>query len=765
VVGGKGLSGGTINLSAKLSSQYVSSILLSAPYALNDVDLRIKGEAVSQPFIEMTIKVMQQFGVKVVDTSQKDEQGKDMISWFIPQGVYQNPQEFIVEPDASSASYPLALAAITGGKITVDNIGSNSVQGDAQFYTVMEKMGCTVNQTQTSTTVQGPPRGGLKAVNIDMSSMTDTFMTVAVLAAVATGTSRIYNIANQRVKECNRIAAMVTELSKCGVVARELDDGLEIDGCEGDLSKLHGAHIECYRDHRIAMSFGVLGTVVPGIVITDKECVDKTYPEFWYDLEFRFGVQLSVPSTTTRAVAPVSEQGRATAEGDDRSIVIVGMRGSGKTTMGRSLANHLGWHFFDIDAEFERFVGEPIKSFVEKHGWPAFRAKEEELVRKVLDENPQRAVVSTGGGIVETPTALEYLLSKKKDAHIVELRRNLQDIIAYLGGDLTRANLGEETQKIWERRQALYEKVADHEFYLPHGEDDWEGAEQDFFALIQRVRNITPLAGLLGLPLTALDHHHGDGADNRGSKDSESFFLSLTCKRVEHILPFSQELFADVNLIELRVDLLESQDEGFLREQLALLRRHSLSKPLLFTLRTRAQGGAYEIKEGTDAVFRLFELALRLGVEFIDLEATLSPDTVARILERRTASTKIIASYHQFDRAVENEEEVVSMLQQCFNLGCPDAPSAPAVVDVVKVVIFAFDEKYVWILRNGLKKAHETLPNLIGFPTIALAAGEQGRISRVLNRFLCPVTHSLLSSKAAPGQMSVKEIKSIRNLL
>jgi len=153
---------------------------------------------------------------------------------------------------------------------------------------------------------------------------------------------------------------------------------------------------------------------VPGIVITDKECVDKTYPEFWYDLEFRFGVQLSVPSTTTRAVAPVSEQGRATAEGDDRSIVIVGMRGSGKTTMGRSLANHLGWHFFDIDAEFERFVGEPIKSFVEKHGWPAFRAKEEELVRKVLDENPQRAVVSTGGGIVETPTALEYLLSKKK---------------------------------------------------------------------------------------------------------------------------------------------------------------------------------------------------------------------------------------------------------------------------------------------------------------------------------------------------------------
>jgi pentafunctional AROM polypeptide len=172
------------------------------------------------------------------------------------------------------------------------------------------------------------------------------------------------------------------------------------------------------------ISFGVFGTVVPGIIITDKECVDKTYPDFWYDLEFRFGVNLSVPSTEKERSAAAQQQASSSdttsssSAGDQsaasRSVVIVGMRGSGKSTMGSALAARLQWKFIDIDVEFEAFAGEPIKSFVDKNGWPAFRAKEEELVRKVIEENPRRTVVSTGGGIVETPTAFEYLLSKKK---------------------------------------------------------------------------------------------------------------------------------------------------------------------------------------------------------------------------------------------------------------------------------------------------------------------------------------------------------------
>lgn len=153
---------------------------------------------------------------------------------------------------------------------------------------------------------------------------------------------------------------------------------------------------------------------MPNIIITDKECVDKTYPDFWYDLEHRFGVKLSVPSTEeVRSTAEKATEDGAKPE-DSRTVVIVGMRGSGKSTMGRALANRLNWKFIDVDLEFEAFAGEKIKDFVEKNGWPAFRVKEEELVRQVIDQNPREAIVSTGGGIVETPTALEHLQSKKK---------------------------------------------------------------------------------------------------------------------------------------------------------------------------------------------------------------------------------------------------------------------------------------------------------------------------------------------------------------
>lgn len=130
-----------------------------------------------------------------------------------------------------------------------------------------------------------------------MSTMTDTFMTAAALAAVARGTTRLYNIANQRVKECNRLAAMVTELAKCGVTARELSDGIEIEGRAA--AELRPASVACYSDHRIAMSFAVLGCRVPGIVITDKECTAKTYAEFWTDLETHFKIKLIAPDTAS----------------------------------------------------------------------------------------------------------------------------------------------------------------------------------------------------------------------------------------------------------------------------------------------------------------------------------------------------------------------------------------------------------------------------------------------------------------------------------
>jgi len=212
----QGLHGGLIQLAASVSSQYVSSILLCAPYASEPITLELTGgQVISQPYIDMTIAMMKTFGIDVVRRKEPST-GKLLDVYDIPKGVYVNPAEYNIESDASSATYPLAIAAITGTSCTIQNIGSASLQGDAKFAKeVLEKMGCYVVQTPTETTVQGPPIGQLKAIEeVDMEEMTDAFLTATALAAVAQGKTRILGIANQRVKECNRIKAMIDELGK-----------------------------------------------------------------------------------------------------------------------------------------------------------------------------------------------------------------------------------------------------------------------------------------------------------------------------------------------------------------------------------------------------------------------------------------------------------------------------------------------------------------------------------------------------------------------
>ncbi|KAI9332501.1 EPSP synthase-domain-containing protein [Obelidium mucronatum] len=294
-----GLKGGLVQLSASISSQYVSSILLSAPYAETPVTLELVGDAVvSRPYIDMTIAMMKSFGITVtVDANNEN-------MYHIPKGVYTNPSTYLVEADASSSTYPLAFAAITGTKVTVTNIGSNSLQGDAEFAVkVLRPMGCIVEQTETQTTVQGPKR--LKPIpSIDMETMTDAFLTASVLAAVATNgetgpegnLTKIHGISNQRVKECNRIAAMVEQLAKFGVHASELPDGIQISGVNADpkeaLKSPEGG-VFCYDDHRVAMSFSILASARgedQESIILEKKCVEKTWPAWWDALENILGI-------------------------------------------------------------------------------------------------------------------------------------------------------------------------------------------------------------------------------------------------------------------------------------------------------------------------------------------------------------------------------------------------------------------------------------------------------------------------------------------
>ena len=294
----QGMEGGNINLKANTSSQYVSSILMCAPYTKEPVTLRLVGDKpISQPYIDMTAAMMASFGIMITKSTTEDH------TYYIPQGTYRNPSDYTVESDASSATYPLAVAAITGTTCTVPNIGSKSMQGDAHFaLKVLKPMGCTVDQTDSSTTVTGPSRGTLRPIpEVDMETMTDAFLTASVLAAVAQGpsgksTTRIIGIKNQQQKECERITAIKDQLAEFGVTSRywlngSKVDGIEIDGIDYTQLQNPSDGVECYDDHRVAMSFSVLAMVAPqGALIKERECVSKTWPGWWDTVHQLFGV-------------------------------------------------------------------------------------------------------------------------------------------------------------------------------------------------------------------------------------------------------------------------------------------------------------------------------------------------------------------------------------------------------------------------------------------------------------------------------------------
>lgn len=268
-----GLAGGETVLPQGSSSQYLSSLLLVAPFARSRASLRVEGELFSKPYVIMTLEVMSDFGVGI-------EAAADLSSFSVEPGGYQ-PQDYQVEGDASNASYFWAAAAVTGGRVRVTNVPVPSLQGDTGLVPLLARMGCTIDQIDGGISVQGPER--LAGITVDMAHMPDVVPTLAVVAAFAEGTTEITNIAHLRIKECDRLSAVVTELGKLGARVEEHPDAMIIHGSGG--IGLHGAEIHTYDDHRMAMCMAVAGLRVPGVKILDEQCVAKSFPNFWQ----RFG--------------------------------------------------------------------------------------------------------------------------------------------------------------------------------------------------------------------------------------------------------------------------------------------------------------------------------------------------------------------------------------------------------------------------------------------------------------------------------------------
>lgn len=272
VVEAGGLAGGEVRFKDIESSQFVSSLLIAAPYARRDTEILLEGRTVSAPYIEMTADVMRRFGAEVESLDGRRYRVRNEKKYC--------GRDYPVEGDVSSASYFFLAAALCGGKVSVENLNPDTKQGDIGVLKILEDFGCTVAKGGDRIEVAGGtmPSGD---ISIDMGDIPDMVPTVAVLAAFRGGWTRIANAAHLRIKESNRIEAMATELRKIGAVAEETPDGLIIGG-GGDL---HGAVIDTYNDHRIAMSFAVAGLALAGMKIRNGECVGKSFPGFWDEMD------------------------------------------------------------------------------------------------------------------------------------------------------------------------------------------------------------------------------------------------------------------------------------------------------------------------------------------------------------------------------------------------------------------------------------------------------------------------------------------------
>jgi 3-phosphoshikimate 1-carboxyvinyltransferase len=269
IINTNGLRGGTITIKGDISSQFLSGLLMAAPLAQQDTTITVDETLVSRPYVIMTLDMMKAFGA-VVES--------DLIRKFhVHSEMWYSGGKYAIEPDATAASYFLAAAAITRGSIQVSGLTLTSLQGDVGIAEVFSRMGCRVLDPDKCIGIQWRP---LWSVSVDMNEISDTVMTLAAVACFASGPTTIRNVAHIRHKETDRLAALATELRRVGAGVEEFADGLTIIP-----QPLHGAEIETYNDHRMAMSMALIGLKVPGIIIKNPGCVAKTYPGFFDDLE------------------------------------------------------------------------------------------------------------------------------------------------------------------------------------------------------------------------------------------------------------------------------------------------------------------------------------------------------------------------------------------------------------------------------------------------------------------------------------------------
>ena len=398
-----------VKMKGDKSSQYFSALLMLGPLLEKPLKIEVAGKLVSKPYIDTTIAVMRSFGVKVKNNGYR--------TFEIRPQQYKKA-DYRVEGDASSATYFSAIQFLHGGRVKFVNLDyKKAIQGDVNFPAALEKLKKGVSRT------------------IDMKSMPDAAMTLAVCAAFAGGTTKITGLSTLRIKETDRLAALKTELCKAGVKASITNNSITVRK-----GKFKPEVINTYNDHRMAMCFAVLGTKVPGIVIENPGCTDKTYPGFWEDLEKAYLTPIRL---------------------GQKNLLLTGMRCSGKTFYGKKLARRLGRAFVDLDREIEKAENMKIDKIVRLKGWPYFRITEQKICSEF--EGAKNLVIATGGGAILSPKNMKALKKNSVNVFIFASPEILAERIEKDQGrpSLTGEALENEVHLVWKERRALYLKYAD----------------------------------------------------------------------------------------------------------------------------------------------------------------------------------------------------------------------------------------------------------------------------------------------------------------
>lgn len=419
------LKGNEVLISGRISSQYLSALLLVSPMLKNGLDINITDNQVSKPYIDMTIDVMDKFGVSVINNDYK--------RYVIKPQRYMC-SDYVVESDYSSAAYFFALAALHESKIEVKNLYKDSKQADKNFLNVLQSMGAKVEYKSDSVVVTG---NKINYIDANMNNCPDQAMTAAVLASFAKGRSTIKGIYNLRLKESERIQAMQNELAKMGIKSRSKKDSLTIFGAQA-----RATNIDTYNDHRLAMSFAIAATKISGLSIMNPDVTSKTFPDFWKELSKITSVRLE--------------------NEDKKNILLIGMRGTGKSTTGRILAKKLGKDFVDMDKYIEEQENKKIRDIVIDKGWDYFRDLEKKASKELCQYS--NYVIASGGGIVLDTNNIQCF---KPNSNIILINANPRVLSNRIRKDKNRLGLTNqptllgELSEVWRQREDMYYSACD----------------------------------------------------------------------------------------------------------------------------------------------------------------------------------------------------------------------------------------------------------------------------------------------------------------